>query len=82
MEYVRGLIEIQIKFRGFICQTKLDFEPQVYFGKPAVSVRIRFGYVRGPWDYWHGEESCTCYDDDYDYWDRLSEPRPHSYKFY
>ena len=23
--------------------------------------RIRFGYVRGPWDYWHGEESCTCF---------------------
>ena len=44
--------------------------------------RIRFGYVRGPWDYWHGEESCSYHDDDYDYWDSLAKHRPHSYRLY
>ena len=35
--------------------------------------RIHFGYTRGPWDYWHGEETRFCLNDDYDYWDRLSD---------
>lgn len=38
--------------------------------------RIRFGYVRGPWDYWHGEEMRSCPDNNYDYWDNLKEKQP------
>ena len=42
--------------------------------------RIRFGYIRGPWDYWYGEEMCSCPDNNYDYWDELKERRSNRYK--
>ena len=42
--------------------------------------RIRFGYIRGPWDYWHGEEMCSCPDNNYDYWDELKERRSNKYR--
>ena len=42
--------------------------------------RIRFGYIRGPWDYWHGEEMCSCPDNNYDYWDELKERRYNKYR--
>ena len=35
---------------------------------------------RGPWDYWHGEEMCSCPDNNYDYWDELKERRSNKYR--
>lgn len=31
--------------------------------------RICFGYTRGPWDYWYGEEMYSCPDNDHDCWE-------------
>ena len=58
------------------------YVPMTIRERTAIRSWVKRGHNIGsnPWDYWYGEEMCSCPDNNYDYWDELKERRSNRYK--